>query len=30
MLISVSLPGLLAWAIGIPAYALIKLFKNVG
>lgn len=26
----VSVPGLIAWAAGIPIYALIKLFKNVG
>ena len=29
IVITVSLPGLLAWAIGIPIYALVKLFRNV-
>ena len=30
MVCTVSLPGLLAWAAGIPVYALVKLFRNVG
>ena len=29
IVITVSLPGLIAWAIGIPIYALVKLFRNV-
>lgn len=29
MVLSVAVPGLIAWAIGIPVYALIKLFTNV-
>jgi len=29
MLIFVSLPGIIAWALGIPAYALRKLVMNV-
>ena len=30
MVLTVSVPGLLAWAAGIPIYALVKLFHNVG
>ena len=30
IVLTVSLPGLVAWAFGIPVYALVKLFKNVG
>ena len=30
MILSVSVPGLLAWAIGIPVYALIRLYSNIG
>ena len=29
MVLCVSVPGLVAWAFGIPIYALIKLFRNV-
>lgn len=29
MLLTVSLPGLFAWVIGIPVYALYKLSSNV-
>ena len=29
IVITVTLPGLIGWAIGIPIYALVKLFKNV-
>lgn len=29
ILLAVSLPGLIFWAAGIPAYAMWKLFKNV-
>ena len=29
IVLCVSIPGLIAWAFGIPIYALIKLFKNV-
>ena len=30
MILVVSVPGLIGWAAGIPIYALIKLYKNVG
>ena len=29
IILTVSIPGLIAWAIGIPVYAMIKLFGNV-
>ena len=29
-MLTVSAPGLLAWAAGIPIFALVKLFRNVG
>jgi len=29
IVLTVSVPGLIAWAAGIPVYALIKLFTNV-
>lgn len=29
VLLCVSLPGLIFWAVGIPSYAMWKLFKNV-
>ena len=30
ILLTVSMPGLIAWAAGIPIFALIKLYRNVG
>ena len=30
ILCSVSIPGLIAWAVGIPVYAFIKLKSNIG
>ena len=30
MILAVSIPGLILWAAGIPIFAIIKLFKNIG
>ena len=30
IILTVSVPGLILWAAGIPVYAFVKLFNNVG